>query len=191
MIYRLGMIGLWDHTSYALAPLPQMKNVKLVACACTERNLLQSHRKKYPFFDDSVTIYSDFHEMLEKEALDIAAVYTTHSRRPEAVIAAARAGAHIFAEKPLAPSLIDLERIYQSVSSAGVQLSMMLAMRFEGVYRKMHELVHGGVVGEVAQAAAQKSYKVGDRPEWMKNRGTFAGTIPYIACHSLDLIRWI
>ncbi|MGC9330088.1 MAG: Gfo/Idh/MocA family protein [Candidatus Hinthialibacter sp.] len=190
MIYRLGMIGLWDHTSYTLAPLPQMKNVKLVACACTEPTLIQSHRKRYPFFDDSVKIYSDFHEMLDKEALDITAIYTTHGRRPEAVIAAAQAGAHIFAEKPLAPNLIDLARIYESVSSAEVQLSMMLAMRFEGVYRKVHELVREGVLGEIAQASSQKSYKIGDRPEWMKNRGTFAGTIPYIACHSLDLIRW-
>jgi len=191
MIYRLGMIGLWDHTSYTLGPLPDVKNVKLTACACAEPYLIEKHRKNFPYFDESVNIYTDFHEMLAKESLDIAVIHTTHGLRPEAIIAAAKAGAHIFTEKPLATNLKDLGNIKKVVEQSGVQLTMMLSMRGYGIYRKMHELVHKGVIGEVALATAQKSYKLGDRPNWMKNRGTFAGTIPYIACHSLDLIRWI
>ncbi len=67
----------------------------------------------------------------------------------------------------------------------------MLSMRFEGIYRKAREIVSQGGIGEIVIAASQKSYKLGNRPEWMKNRGTYAGTIPYIGCHSLDLMRWI
>ncbi len=190
MIYRLGMIGLWDHTGYTLGPLAQLPNVKLTACACTEQKLIDGHRREYPFFNDSVKFYNDFHEMLAREELDIVAVYTTHGQRTEALLAAARAKAHIYSEKPLTTHLQDLEQVKQAVKSAGVRLSMMLSMRFEGIYRKVHELIHAGVIGEVTQASSQKSYKLADRPEWVKNRGTFAGTIPYIACHSLDLIRW-
>ena len=38
---------------------------------------------------------------------------------------------------------------------------------------------------------AQKSYQLGTRPDWMKSRRTFGGTIPYVAIHMLDLMRWI
>ena len=37
---------------------------------------------------------------------------------------------------------------------------------------------------------AQKSYKLGERQAWMRDRRTFGGTIPYIAVHMVDLMRW-
>ena len=37
---------------------------------------------------------------------------------------------------------------------------------------------------------AQKSYKLGQRLEWMKHRDTFSGIIPYIGIHAIDLLRW-
>ena len=42
---------------------------------------------------------------------------------------------------------------------------------------------------------AQKSYKIGlergQRPEWMRHRETYGGTIPYIGIHMVDLMRWV
>ena len=37
---------------------------------------------------------------------------------------------------------------------------------------------------------AQKSYKLGERADWMRHRSTYGGTIPYIAVHMVDLMRW-
>jgi predicted dehydrogenase len=42
----------------------------------------------------------------------------------------------------------------------------------------------------VAQIAGQKSYKLGERAEWMRHRETFGGSIPYIAIHMVDLMRF-
>jgi len=63
-------------------------------------------------------------------------------------------------------------------------------MRFEAHYRALKEIVDSGEIGEVAQMAAQKSYKLGERPQWMLHRSTFGGTIPYIGIHMVDLMRW-
>ncbi|MEW6238111.1 MAG: Gfo/Idh/MocA family oxidoreductase [Candidatus Omnitrophota bacterium] len=189
MIYRVGMIGWEDHIGYTLEAIAGMKNVRLAAIARVgERSA--DRVKSFTAFTAETKVYDDYREMLEKEALDIAAVYTPHGTRAQAIIDAARAGCHIYSEKPLAANLEDLERIKKAVAEANTTLTMMLVMRFYGVYRKVREIVHSGAIGAVAQCSAQKSYKVGDRPEWMKKRGSFAGTIPYIACHSLDLIRW-
>ena len=68
---------------------------------------------------------------------------------------------------------------------------MLLTMRFEPPYAAMRQLVAAGRIGEVAQMAAQKSYKLGERPEWMRHRATFGGTIPYIGIHMVDLMRFI
>jgi len=189
MIYRVGMIGWEDHINYTLDAISEMKNIRLAAVA-RAGELSADRVKSYSAFTAETKVYDDYREMLEKEALDIAAVYTPHGMRAQAIVDAARAGCHIYSEKPLAANLEDLERIKKAVAEAKTTLTMMLVMRFYGVYRKIREIVQSGAIGEIAQCTSQKSYKAGDRPEWMKKRGLFAGTIPYIACHSLDLIRW-
>jgi predicted dehydrogenase len=68
---------------------------------------------------------------------------------------------------------------------------MLLSMRFDPQYRKMHAIVRGGGIGEVVAMTAQKSYKLGDRPDWMKRRETFGGIIPYIGIHMVDLMLWV
>ncbi len=187
--FRLGWIDMEGHYKYTLDPLPEMSNVKLVAAAVPEPSQ-KANRNKFNSLPKGIKIYTDYREMLEKESLDIAAVYTQHGDTAETLIRCAKKGLHIYTEKPLTTNLKDLERVKKAVDEAGVVLTMMLNMRFDGHYRKVREIVQSGVIGEVTLATAQKSYKLGTRPDWVKSRESFAGTIPYIACHALDIIRW-
>lgn len=189
MIYRTGFIGMDGHTGYALGPLPSMNNARLTAAAVSDPDDLEKLRKADAFNPDTA-LYADYREMLEKESLDIVCVFMPNHRHAECVIAAAEAGAHVYTEKPLAITLEDLQRARAAVESAGVTLTMMLAMRGGGIYQRVRQLVRDGAVGEVAQCTAQKSYKTGNRGGWQIVRETLGGTIPYIGCHALDLIRW-
>ena len=67
---------------------------------------------------------------------------------------------------------------------------MLLTMRFEPAYRAVREQIAAGRIGKVVLAAMQKSYRLGVRPEWQRDRRTFSGIIPFIGIHALDLIRW-
>ena len=187
--YRLGMIGLEGHTNYTVKPLPKLPNVRLAAIAVSEEEQARI-QKKFDQLPKDIKIYRDHREMLEKESLDIASVYTPHGLTANRIIDCAEAGAHIFTEKPLSTTLEDLARVKDAVTRADAVMTMMLNMRGYGIYRKVHEIVHGGVIGEVTQCTVQKSYKLGGRPEWVRSRDTYAGTIPYIGCHAIDLIRW-
>jgi predicted dehydrogenase len=55
----------------------------------------------------------------------------------------------------------------------------------------MRSIVRSGEIGEVVMLAAQKSYKLGTRPDWMKNRASYGGTIPYIGIHMVDLMLYV
>src|SRR5205085_2635356 len=57
-------------------------------------------------------------------------------------------------------------------------------------YRALKQAVDSGAVGQVAQISAQKSYKLGEREEWMRHHSSYGGTIPYIAVHMVDLMRF-
>lgn len=189
MIYRVVLIGNEGHLKYTLDPLAEMKNVKLSAY-CDPSPQGGKKVKDFDAYTEDTKEYTDYRKMLEELAPDIAAIYTIHSQTAQTIVDAAQAGCHIYSEKPPATTLEDLERIRKAVTQAEVNFTLMLNMRFLGTYRTIHEIVKSGEIGEVTQCTAQKSYKVGSRPEWSRQRGTYAGTIPYIACHALDLIRW-
>ncbi len=183
---RLAIIGLEGHTSEILGPLDRLPDVELVAVQDRSQALVDEVRGKH----SSARAYSDWRELLEREKLDMVGVCGTNGERAEILMACAQRKLHIVAEKPLAITVADLERVKRAVAESGVRLTMLIEMRFESQYRALKQIVDSGTIGEVAQMAAQKSYKLGERPEWMLHRSTFGGTIPYIAIHMVDLMRW-
>jgi predicted dehydrogenase len=186
---RLAVLGLEGHIGELLDPLPLLPDVELVAMADRDAKLLASAARR-PAAAHAHQ-YGDYRELLEREPLDVAGICGANGERAGAILACAARKIHVAAEKPLAIERADLERVKRAVTESGIRLTMLLPMRFEPPYAAMRQMVAAGRIGEVAQIAAQKSYKLGGRPEWMRHRATFGGTIPYIGIHMVDLMRFI
>lgn len=175
------MIGLEGHSGIVLDALSELPNVELTA-----------------FYDPdpkrggklNARRYSSYQEMLEREQFDVVGIAGSNDERVPAILACAARKIHIAAEKPVALTRADLDKVKQAVASKGIRLTMFLPMRFYGSYSEMRRIIASGAIGEVAQTDAQKSYKLGPRPEWMLNTKTYGGTIPYIGVHMVDLIRY-
>jgi predicted dehydrogenase len=71
-----------------------------------------------------------------------------------------------------------------------VKLGVLLPMRFERPYLALKQIVESGEIGEVIQISSQKSYKLGERPAWQRNRATYGSTILWIGIHMFDLMRY-
>ncbi len=179
---RLGLIGFEGHAGEILDPLPRLPDVELAAVCDAKPQRL----KRYP----NAKAYTDYRRMLDAERLDVVGVCNSNGERAAAILACVERKAHVAAEKPLAIERADLERIRSAVARNGVHLTMLLPMRFDPTYRAMKRIVDSGAIGEAAQIAAQKSYKLGERPDWYRRRSTYGGTIPWIGVHMVDLMRW-
>jgi predicted dehydrogenase len=185
---RLALIGLEGHISEILDPMERLPDLQLVAIQDPDPQLMA--RVAEGKHGSGARSYRDWRELLNRESLDIVGVCGANGERAEIILECAKRKIHIVAEKPLAITVADLDRVRQAVAQSGIHLTMLISMRFEARYRAMKQIVEAGEIGEVAQIAAQKSYKLGERPEWMRNRATFGGTIPYIAVHMVDLMRF-
>ncbi|WP_277976902.1 Gfo/Idh/MocA family oxidoreductase [Pantoea endophytica] len=91
--------------------------------------------------------YSDLHALLqdpEIEAVAIAAPARTHA---EWVIAAARAGKHVFCEKPMAVTLDEADRAIAAAKDAGVVLQVGFNRRFDSGFAAAIAAVKAGENG--------------------------------------------
>jgi len=134
--------------------------------------------------------YLDYRELLANHELDIVVEAGTDRDRADVLVACAERGINLISEKPMAKDLDGLERVRKAVESAGVQFSMLITMRCAPAYRALRQVIEEGRIGEVCQAGGQKSYRLGERPDWQKSRETFSGIIPFVGIHAMDLIRW-
>ena len=186
---RVGLLGLEGHFGEAVRVAERHPRVKITAVeTATER---ERGRGANVAALAEARRYNDYRELLKREELDAVCVCDRNSRRAESVIACLERGIPTAAEKPMALSLADLDRVRRASESTGTPLTMLLPMRFDPPYVAMRAIVAAGRIGEAVNLSGQKSYQLGERPEWMKDRESFGGTIPYIGVHLVDLLRFI
>jgi predicted dehydrogenase len=187
---RLGMIGFDGHPAEVLGQLQRLPDMELTAYAVdgTDPKTLASQRKN-PVVQKARS-YDDYASMLEREPFDMVAVCNNDGRRSHAILACAAKGLHVIAEKPLALNRHDLLAVKDAFAKPGLRLSMLLPMRFDPEYLALKSIVDSGEIGEVAQITGQKSYQLGPRPEWQRQRASYGSTVLWIGIHMIDLMRY-
>jgi predicted dehydrogenase len=187
---RLGVVGFDGHVGEILRELPKLPDVELVAAADAGSD---PGAKKSALRNAAVAkakFYAGCEEMLDRERLELVAICNNDGERAAAVIAALERKAHVIAEKPLATTRRDYERVLAARQASGRQLGMLLPMRFSPQFLAMKQVVDSGEMGEILQIDAQKSYQLGARPEWQRNARTYGSTILWIGPHMIDLMLW-
>lgn len=179
---RAAIIGLEGHYSDLTGAAKALPNLRITAVSDprpTAKTVGAARR------------YSDYRKLLAEEKLDVVCVCGDNASRARILQDCAAKKLPIISEKPLGLTFDELSAVKRAVEKNKVPLTMLLQMRGSPPYAAMREIVQRGEIGEVVSMDAQKSYQLGERPEWMKSRKTFGGTIPYIGIHMIDLMRWV
>jgi predicted dehydrogenase len=185
---RLGLIGLEGHPNEVLNPLPNLPDVELVGLA--HPNQAEAARVLRNPRHFTARYYADYHQMLDREKPELVGVCNSDGERAAAVLECLQRRMHVIAEKPLACEYADFLAIRKAVAAAGVQLSMLLPMRFQPEYLALKQIVDSGEIGEVAQMTGQKSYRYQPWPAWKAKRATYGSTMIWIGPHMVDLMRF-
>jgi 1,5-anhydro-D-fructose reductase (1,5-anhydro-D-mannitol-forming) len=98
---------------------------------------------------DGFQTFDDYGKLLALPGLDAVVIATANLVHAEQCMAAARAGKHVFCEKPLALDLESYDRIVSTCRSAGVITHLDFTMRFGAGTRRFAELVRGGHFGRI------------------------------------------
>src|SRR5690606_6751305 len=111
----------------------------------------------------SIPVDADYDEALSDPAVQAIILATPHSQHGDQVIAAAKAGKHVYVEKPLALRVSDAEAAFSACNDAGVVLAVGQNRRFLPAYQKLREKVLSNEFGPVLHIEANFSGPSGYR----------------------------
>ena len=103
---------------------------------------------------------------------------------------AARAGKHIFCEKPMALNVEDCHDMIEAADEAGIKLMVGHKRRLRPQYQKMAEVVRSGRLGRVLAVNINGFYHR-DWWGWWLNREQGGGLLHASGVHDIDFLRYI
>ena len=142
---KIGVIGAGRigkvHTETIAQNVPEAEVIAIADTNIAEAELL-AKRFGIPQYSKS---YKDILENSEVEAVLICSPTNTHAQY---IVEAARAGKHIFCEKPIDLDLATIQNALNVVDECGVKLMLGFNRRFDPNFKKIKDMVVDGKIGE-------------------------------------------
>jgi len=139
---------------------------------------------------------TDWKDVVRRKDIELVDVCTPGDSHADIAIAAAKAGKHVFCEKPLANSLKDAERMLAAVEKAGVAHMICHNYRRAPAVQLARQIIAAGQLGEI------RHYRGTYLQDWMSDPAApfnwrldrtkaGSGALGDIASHSTDLARFL
>ena len=141
--------------------------------------------------------FSSGEELIDKANVDAVIIAVPHYEHPSLAIRALRRGLHVVCEKPAGVYAKQVKELNAVASESKTLFTMMYNQRTNPLYKKMHELVKNGEIGQIRRVnwiitnwfRTQFYYDSGAwRATW---KGEGGGVLMNQCPHQLDLLQWI
>jgi UDP-N-acetylglucosamine 3-dehydrogenase len=133
----------------------------------------------------------DVAALCASDDVDLVIVASPTHLHAEHAIAAAKAGKHVFCEKPIARTVEDARAMVRACDDAGVRLAIGHVVRFFPEYVRAKELLDAGALGRAAVATLTRgTLSVGAARAWYLDAAKSGGVVLDLMLHDLDVLRW-
>lgn len=167
------------------------KGNRLVGVVSRDQGRADTFAKKF----GAEHAYTSYDDLLRNPDVTVVAIHTPNSQHAAQAIAAARAGKHVFCDKPMATTVADAERMVRECEKAGVKLGVNFHNRFMPCFIETRRLIASGEIGEVqmVQLEASPGARSGGRLGSWRLDGAVAGlgTTNSIGVHVYDILRYL
>lgn len=94
-------------------------------------------------------VTSDFQQIMNDKNIDAVAICSSTDTHASLMIEAAKAGKHIFCEKPISQNLATIDSAIEAVKKAGVKCQIGFNRRFDPNFKKVRQMVQDGKIGDL------------------------------------------
>ena len=142
-----------------------------------------------------VRLVPDYEKVLKESSIDAVVLATPHSTHAGQIAAAAKAGKHVFVEKPLGLSRADCERAVAACAERKVTLAVGYNWRFQPALREMKRMLEDGRLGKLLHIEGNfcgpSAYRF-RREHWRQDRDEVpAGGMTGRGVHVVDAMLYL
>lgn len=145
--------------------------------------------------EHELPVTGDLHDAVGDEQVDAVIVATPHALHEAQVLTAAKAGKHVFCEKPLALTAPSARRMVDACHTAGVTLGIGHERRFEGALREAARMATDGELGTLLHVECNWSHNLfmgTTAGGWRQDPSQApAGTLTALGVHITDYFQSI
>lgn len=131
----------------------------------------------------------DYREVLRDEEIHAVVVVTPTVVHRDIVVAAARAGKHIFCEKPMAMNVSECREMIEAARAARVKLQIGFMRRFDPSFVAAYDAIRNGAIGDIVLVKSLTHGPSVPQP-WMYDIGKSNGPLAEVSSHDIDTLRW-
>ena len=198
---RVGIVGLgWMGQVHARAysrvrqhylDAPRQPELVAVADNAGDERLARAVRA-YGFRD----VHADWRDLVERDDLDVVSITGPNFIHRDVAVAAARAGKHLWVEKPAGRDVGETREIAEAVAAAGVQSAAGFNYRNAPAVELARRLVAEGRLGTVEQVRITLMSDYAAHPDgaltWRyQNAWAGSGVLGDLVSHGIDLGRYV
>ncbi|MEW6354813.1 MAG: Gfo/Idh/MocA family oxidoreductase [Planctomycetota bacterium] len=189
--FKVAVIGLKGVGTNHTKKLAAMDGVEVVAVCDIVKERAEQVAKEH----NIPHMFTDYKEMLKSD-FDVLVSCTGQYARRDHIVAAAKAGKHLFTEKPLAANLEDGQAIRDAVKAAGVKYQIGFQLRCSEYGRALKTVVGSGALGDLVYCWSHRNmpanHYVGPdgKPSWYGIQEKSGGIAGDFSPHDIDLMRW-
>lgn len=132
--------------------------------------------------------YTDYHKILEDPTIDAVFICSSTDTHSPISIEAAKAGKHIFCEKPIDHDLDKIKAVLEEVKKAGVKYQVGFNRRFDRNFKHVQEVVQKGGIGDVQIVKVTSRDPEAPPLSYVKVSG---GIFVDMTIHDFDMVRYL
>lgn len=137
-----------------------------------------------------IALVTSYEDVLKDPAVDAVLLATPHSQHAAQIVQAAKAGKHVYTEKPLALTRVTAQQAVDACRAAGVTFTLGFNRRHAPAFIEMMKRIRAGEIGDVLHIEAHQAGPSGYRLKpgnWRSTRAEApAGGMTARGIHTLD-----
>lgn len=185
---KVAVVGVGGMGKVHVKAYKRMEDVEIVALCDVRTEMTDKLCEEL-----GVKQYTDLHQMLEEEALDILDICTPSYLHKEMAIEAMQKGIHVVVEKPIALKEADAKEVYEIAEAQGVKFMVAQVLRFWPDYKMLKDIYDSKKYGQLLDA---RFYRIGSYPKWSWDNWMLeeerSGLVPFdLHIHDLDFIVYM
>lgn len=151
------------------------KYARPVALVSGDRSKAGRIGAQYGISEHALYDYGSFDRLADNPEVKVVYIALPNGMHAEYTARAARAGKHVFCEKPMAVSVDEAVAMIRACDAARVKLMIGYRSQYEPMDRQIVKMVRAGSLGRPLQFVSSNSQDQGDPTQWRLNRRMAGG----------------